>query len=425
MGEYIEQFVGALFRVLEDEGHTEAKQLLLDVYRSNAATDRDELAQDLLSELIAVVDRRLETREEIEVLATAVESLFDRFATVVDAAPAAIFAVEPDGSIRLWNDGATRTFGWDESEIIDRSYPRTLAESPDETAAFLERLREGEHLAGIETRHRHRDGSVRDVRLWAAPLGNRGNEFEFEGATFVVSDITEQKQREQRLAVLNRVLRHNIRNDVTLIQGHLEMLAADLEAETEHVDVIDARLDNIVELSEAARRIEQLQGDGTDLATIELTDLLRERLDRLQTEHPEADISVQLPGSVAVGAHELLPYAFDNVLENAIEHNTAATPRIDVTVTTASGPHRRTVTVRIADNGPGLPEAEREVLTADAETPLTHSSGMGLWLVRWIVRSSNGTVAVDPGRFDGTCVSIRLQDARSEDRREAAPSARR
>ncbi|PYZ02701.1 hypothetical protein C8039_04105 [Halogeometricum sp. wsp3] len=37
-------------------------------------------------------------------------------------------------------------------------------------------------------------------------------------------------------------------------------------------------------------------------------------------------------------------------------------------------------TIRIEDDGPGLPETEREVLTTRTETPLTHSAGMGLWL---------------------------------------------
>ncbi|MFB6123459.1 MAG: ATP-binding protein [Haloferacaceae archaeon] len=63
----------------------------------------------------------------------------------------------------------------------------------------------------------------------------------------------------------------------------------------------------------------------------------------------------------------------------------------------------------IADDGPGLPAVEREVLTAEMETPLNHSSGMGLWLTRWICRSSDGTLAVRDSHLGGTCVRIRLK----------------
>jgi signal transduction histidine kinase len=66
--------------------------------------------------------------------------------------------------------------------------------------------------------------------------------------------------------------------------------------------------------------------------------------------------------------------------------------------------------LRIADDGPGLPPVERRVLEAGAETQLTHSTGLGLWLTNWIVRVSNGRVAVDTGD-DGTTVDLELPAA--------------
>lgn len=411
MSEHVEQLVGILFRTLAEEGHSEAQTALLDAYQYNSETDREALAEDLFAEVVGGLDRHLETEEEVGVLTAAIEQLLDRFATVVEAAPVAILTVDARGRIELWNDGAERIFGWSESEVQQRSYPDVLADSPEEMAAHLTQLREGSQLTGIETLHRHRSGSALDVRIWASPFHERGEGF--EGATFVISDITEQKQREQRLAVLNRVLRHNIRNDVGIIQGHLDLLAEGGTEGTEHIQVMDDRLSNIVELSDAARYIETLRDKSeSELTTVDLRRVIRERADRLQREFADAEIETTVPESASVMAHKLFPYALDNVLDNAVEHNDADAPLVDITVSRSRESARDQTTVSVADNGPGLPEFEREVLTAEKETPLTHSNGLGLWLTRWIVRNSDGTLVVDESAWGGTRIVIRLPSRR-------------
>jgi signal transduction histidine kinase len=39
-----------------------------------------------------------------------------------------------------------------------------------------------------------------------------------------LNDVTDVIEREQRISVLNRVLRHNIRNELNVVSAHLEML---------------------------------------------------------------------------------------------------------------------------------------------------------------------------------------------------------
>ncbi|WP_424018072.1 PAS domain S-box protein [Halorientalis pallida] len=407
MSQHAEQLVGTLFRVLAEEGHEDVQNRLLDAYHTNAPTDRDELTEDLISDIVAVLHRELGARAQVDVLTTSVEYLVERFLAVVEAVPVAVIVVGPEGDVQLWNDGAARTFGWSESEIRGEPYRTLLAPGLDDSSDIPDQLRNGEQLTGAETRHRHADGSILDVRLWAAPLHRRNGEF--DGATVVVSDITEQKQREQRLTVLNRVLRHNIRNDLTVARGHLDMLADGSDGDTDHIAVIEDHLTNVVELSDAARHIEQLR-DPDDGRTIhDLGPMVREQVDRLRQAYPDARIDCQVPESAPVVAHDLLPYALDNILENAAEHNPSATPRVSVAVSGETDGEPRYRTVEVEDDGPGLPETERAVLTKGTETALTHSDGIGLWLTRWILRSSGGKLTVDTSSLGGTSVAARLQ----------------
>ena len=405
MSGHTDQLIGALFRVLAADGHEEAQQLLLETYRQQAIADREELAQNLFVDCLTVLTERLDAETGADVLTTAVQYLGDRLTAVIEAVPIAIVVVDTEGAIQLWNDGAARMFGWSEAEMHHQQYPDCLTAAPDVTDGFGDRLRSGESLAGIEAQHRHRNGSTLDVRIWAAPLQDADTGF--SGATFAISDITAQKQREQRLSVLNRVLRHNIRTDINVIQGHLSMLADQLPADNSHVDVIEDRLGNITDLSEAARCINQLEGDPeAGVTTTDISTLVDERIDRLEADYPSAEVTATVPESAPATAHDLLAYALDNVLENAVIHNPSSTPHVDVTVSEPTpGDY---LTIRIADDGPGLPPAEQEVLTTDTETPLSHSSGVGLWLTRWIVRSADGRVAVESSSSGGTCIVVRL-----------------
>lgn len=405
MADHAEQLVGTLFRVLSEQGHPEVQHALLERYQSQATADRGELTENLFSDLVTILHEQVETQEQIAVLTTAIERLLSRLTAVIDAAPVAMLVVDSDNEIQVWNDGAERIFGWSDTEVRRQPYSKVLAAS-SETTEILARLQEGEQLHGVETQHVDRHGTRLDVRIWAAPVQTHGTES--TGGVCIVSDITEQKQREQRLAVLNRVLRHNIRTDVNIIQAHLEMLAEEYEDENEHVQIMDERLTNIVELSQAARNIEQLQDvSETQQTTMNLGTVLRERVEQLRAESPAARVSCELPDSLPVVAHELLPYAFDNVLDNAIEHNSSKRP--EVSVSASNEPSTNRVTVSVTDNGPGLPQIEREVLTAETESALTHSSGLGLWLTRWIVRSSDGSITVEESATGGTAISVQLR----------------
>ena len=113
-----EQLIGALFNVLDAQGHTEAQQLLLETYRSHAATDREALLDQPVADPVTLLHDHLTPQQEVEVLTTTVEYLVNQFVSVIEVAPVAIVVVDEDESVQLWNDGAERIFGWQESEVL-------------------------------------------------------------------------------------------------------------------------------------------------------------------------------------------------------------------------------------------------------------------------------------------------------------------
>ena len=412
MDESTDQIAGAVFRALSRRGHEAVERAVVDAYTGvggETAADREQLSRTVFAELLDALDRELDGEEQVAVLTAAVEDLVDRFSTVIDAAPVAICAVDETGRVQLWNPAAERTFGRERAAVLGRSFGVTWADRPDDDDGFdtlLGRLRRGERIAGEDAHHRRPDGSLLDTRIWAAPLRREDG-----GAAFVVLDVTDRRGRRQRLGVLNRVLRPNLRNDVNVVQGHVDQMAThvDDEAARRSLDIARRRLDDLVELSDEARLIARVaDADRTEATRLDLAAVTRERLAELRRTFPDCEIRATLPDAAPVSAHELLSHAVDNVLENAVEHNETPVPRVCVDLSTTGADER--VVLRVVDDGPGLPPVERRVLEAGAETQLTHSTGLGLWLTNWIVRVSSGRVDVDTGD-DGTTVVVELPAA--------------
>lgn len=226
-----------------------------------------------------------------------------------------------------------------------------------------------------------------------------------------LNDITDIINREQRISVLNRILRHNIRNELNIVEGHLGMLEEAVDADgSHHVEKAQASTQRVIEFAERARHVEASlrENETADLVHVATV------IDRIVTEagerYPEARIERSLAAEVTedhtvrVADEKLFEMALVELIDNAVVHNEAATPE----VTVRAIPRDDTVRITVADNGPGIPPQEREVLDARTETALSHGSGLGLWLVKWTISLSGGQLSFAENDPEGSVVTLTL-----------------
>lgn len=213
----------------------------------------------------------------------------------------------------------------------------------------------------------------------------------------------------ERLQVLLRMLRHNVRNEIQIINGVLEQLRRrTTEPETvEQLEQIEESAKRLHSHSERALSIRELDPDAEPGVT-DMVAVINRYLARLDPEVRDDVIEVDLPEHAYVRAKQIIDVAVVESVRNALEHNDmeSLTVRIEVTA------EEDWVEVVIADTGSGVPSSERTALTADAESPLDHGSGVGLWLIRWVVDDSNGEVSFESDEeADGFTVRMRLPRA--------------
>ncbi|NLV10190.1 PAS domain S-box protein [Halomicrobium mukohataei] len=326
-----------------------------------------------------------------------------RFSYLFDALPDPVVEAELiDGEpvVRSANPAFAETFDLGDSSLSGRTLG-SLLRGPDDsesTDPSLSAVVDGESAQG-ELRRWTADG-FRDFLFRAVPY-QRGDGRQF--AFGIYTDITEQRERQRRLEVLNRVLRHNLRNDMTVILGTAEELVGRADDE-EHRTLLKRLLrkaEGVVSLSDRAREIEAaVRRDPATTDSVSVPDIVESVVDELATEHPEATLRTDCDPVPPIADPRLRTALYETV-QNALEHNETPTVSVDVTADAES------VCIRIEDDGSGIPADELAVVTGDAEiTQLTHGTGLGLWLITWLIESYGGTVTFE--NTAGTTVTLRV-----------------
>jgi len=222
------------------------------------------------------------------------------------------------------------------------------------------------------------------------------------GTIYTLHDISDHVRSQQRHQVLNRLFRHNIRTETNLVVSHAEILENDRDAGDP--TLIKNSALQIEETARMARKIlDVFERDMEGTTRVELAELLDQCLGRIEAQYPSVTVETSsVPDGVDVDS--TLDVVLLNVLENAAQHNDAADPRVRVRVAELDD----AVRIEVADNGPGIDDYERAVIERGTENPLQHSSGLGLWLIKWGTEIAGGEIEFRDNEPTGTVVTVRV-----------------
>ncbi|WP_435118587.1 histidine kinase N-terminal 7TM domain-containing protein [Halolamina sp. C58] len=278
----------------------------------------------------------------------------------------------------------------------------------------------GDHVSGVfpdtplsrlsgTTVEGEMEGIRRTYEVQVSPL--RDDEETLTGYALVLRDVTDRRAYEQRLQVANRVLRHNLRNDMNVVHGLAERIESGAADDPAAVAAqVQSKVDGVVETSEKVREMTRIEPSSVEAAEpVDLGTIAEEVVTRFDADH--ATVESELPRTrAAVTDEAALETALRNLLENAVEHNDGEEPWARLRIEETDG----TVCLRIDDDGPGIPAEEQEVLRRETETPLKHSQGLGLWLASWSARAAGGELSIESTGAEGTTVRIEFPAADPE-----------
>lgn len=330
----------------------------------------------------------------------------DRYLTLIESIPHPVYTTDDRGTLTYANEAFKRQFGHD----ADEEKHISAFMSTDSTETLRERLAElievEESAATLRLEGVREDGRKRQ---FAASVNAVSRGDGLVGTVGVLRDVTDRQRRDEITRVMNRALRHNLRTSTNNIMGYAEVTEQQVSGGlAEYMQIIQEESRWLMKLGNTLREIRRsTQQSIEENPVIDIESLVEPVVLEYRQNYPEATIkrAYNTTGRIEGGA--TLRRAVDNVVENAIVHNDTANPAVDIRVT--DGPQADQIDVRIEDDGPGIPQHEIDTIVGETEiTQLQHSTGIGLWIVQWLVEVFDGELLFDVGEL-GSVVTLRLR----------------
>ena len=200
----------------------------------------------------------------------------------------------------------------------------------------------------------------------------------------------EIRRTANRAAFVNRLLRHDVLNAAAIIEGHVGLLA-ETPDRPESISAIDDAAGRIKRTITEVGRIASPNEDS-EITTVPLAGVLTTAIDDIRERYPDREIQVEsVPDELTVAADDRLDIVVTELVENAIRYGGDA---VRVAIESTAG----AVAMHVVDGGPGLPPAQRALLTM-GEFPEYDDpgAGFGLQAVSLLVERYGGQITTAGG----------------------------
>jgi PAS domain S-box-containing protein len=331
-------------------------------------------------------------------------------------------AREPDNPVVYANPAFEEVSGYAPEEVRGRNC-RILQgpETDTEDVATLASGRDAAEPVEVELLNYRKDGTPFWNRVGIAPVEDEtGTVTHFVGFQ---EDVTERKRTQRLIQLLNRVLRHNLRNDMNVLLGYADFV--DDPAMREQLDVgaeLKRLAEELTDLSEQARELESYAQRDREVRRLEPETLVDGAVSESDLAPGEdgtpstLDVEIRTDRDVCAGRE--VQQALAELLTNAVTHDTSPPTQVSVTVADDDD----LIEVTVVDDGPGVGAVEARAVRSEEETPLEHGDGLGLWFVNWIVTRYGGSFRIesDESAATGTVATVRLPAVAEDESLEAA-----
>jgi len=324
----------------------------------------------------------------------------DRYRSLVDRSSALLSVLTPDGTVTYQTPAVAELLGHEPETLVGEAFLDLVHEDDRERvqAAFTRPLRDPGETATVEYRVHTADDGVVVLESVAS------NPADVDGLVVNSQDITERKHRERRLETQNErldefasIVSHDLRNPVDVASGNLD-LAREMDDPEPYYDEIDQALARMEAIIDDVLTLARQGETVVDTEPVEFDTVARDAWRNVDTG--AADLSVS--GSTTLEAdYDRLLSILENLYRNAIDH---VGPEVSLRVgATDAG-------FFVEDDGPGIPEADRELVFDTGFTTAEDGTGFGLSIVERLAEAHGWSVTVSEGREGGARFDVLVSD---------------
>lgn len=201
-----------------------------------------------------------------------------------------------------------------------------------------------------------------------------------------------QERKADRLEEFAGIVSHDLRNPLHVASARLEL--AKEESESDHLDAVGDALDRMEALIEDLLTLAREGESISDPEPVSLEQLCSESWTNVATG--EASVSVEVSRSIRAD-RQRLAQLLENLLRNAIQHGGE-----DVSIEIGDLPDG----FYVSDDGPGIPDSERESVFDSGYSTSGQGVGIGLSIVQQICQAHDWGIRVTDGKSGGARFEI-------------------
>jgi nitrogen fixation/metabolism regulation signal transduction histidine kinase len=330
---------------------------------------------------------------------------------IADSLTAGLLVVDGEGRVQILNPAGRRLLEMD-AEPAGMRYQDVLAAAPSLITVIDECLKTG-HPIVRRSVEMSQTMKATHLGVTVSPLAEAAD---MRGVICLFADLTDVVELEEQLRVKETLARlgemtagiaHEFRNGLATIHGYSRLLDP-AAVPSQYRPYIEGIRQEVASLGQVVTnflnfaRPEQLL-----LTCVDLGRIARRAADDLQHELP-AGTSINMTGEFAEiqGDEVLLRQVFGNLLRNAVEACSSAGRTPAIVVEGRIDRAHRTCRVSVEDNGPGIPEGQREKVFHPFFTSRSRGTGLGLAIVQKIVLTHHGRVTIGTARAGGAAVEL-------------------
>jgi PAS domain S-box-containing protein len=317
-----------------------------------------------------------------------------------------------EGTVGKVNERYAALMGYSREELRNMAIEAISADDPmfDQDAA-MDRIQQA--LAGDRQQFDWLFERKKGSQFWGEVVLKRTVIDHQDFLLAFVRDISDRKEYERELERKNQrldefagIISHDLRNPLTVAQGHLGL--AQENCNSDHLESVshahtemELLIDDLLALARAGDTIGEIE-------PIVLSDLVRSGWRNVEAD--SAELTVETDSTVNADERRL-QQLLENLLANSVEHGGS-----DVTVTVGPLPDG----FYVEDDGSGIPESERDQVFEAGHSTAQSGTGFGLSIVKEIADAHGWDIDVNEGsgggaRFELTGVEMRSVDQEIRD----------
>ncbi len=328
------------------------------------------------------------------------------YRTLVETIDDVVFTLDLEGKFTFISNNITEKTGYSREELIGKHFTAIIPEEYHDMTlkTFKKGIESGEDaMYEIEILTKHGDRLPLEINM--TTIFENGK---IVGRIGVGRDISERKSLErdlqsknELLRLINKILRHDILNDLSVIEGATDLLEDFIKDDGKQIlEAIRTATQRGIELIEDMRELEKITGKG-EFKPISLREVSIEIMDEFEKEY---DIKWEIKGECIAYADDTIKSVISNIVRNSIIHGESE--KIDIQIQKK----KDVCEIEIIDYGKGIPDEIKDKVFEEGFTYGEKGrTGLGLFIVKKVVERYGGEVKIRDNDPRGTIVSVRLR----------------